>query len=57
MSLIDQYHRTVPEYYSTMYMDGYSPEEILFAARRSMLAEREANEIPSVKIVSEVKIR
>ena len=40
-----------------MYMDGYSPEEILFAARRSMLAEREANEIPSVKIVSEVKIR
>ena len=68
MSLIDQYFRDVPEYYDTMYMDGYSPEQIMHAAHKKMQrmyeereaakrAEAEANEIPNVKIISEVKIR
>ena len=68
MSLIDQYFNKVPEYYDTMYMDGYTPEQIMYAARKKMqrmYEEREAakrakaeeNEIPSVKIVSEVKIK
>ena len=68
MSLIDQYFRDVPEYYDTMYMDGYTPEQILHAAHKKMMreyeerkaaqrAEEEANEIPNVKIISEVKIR
>ena len=68
MSLIDQYFRDVPEYYNTMYMDGYTPEQIMYAARKKLLrmyeereaakrAEAEANEIPNVKIISEVKIR
>ena len=68
MSLIDQYFRDVPEYYDTMYMDGYTPEQILHAAHKKMMrqveereaaqrAEAEANEIPNVKIISEVKIR
>ncbi len=68
MSLIDQYFRNVPEYYDTMYMDGYTPEQIMHAAHKKMQrmyeereaakrAEAEANEIPNVKIISEVKIR
>ena len=68
MSLIDQYFRNIPEYYDTMYMDGYTPEQIIHAAHKKMQrmyeereaakrAEAEANEIPNVKIISEVKIR
>ena len=68
MSLIDQYFRNIPEYYDTMYMDGYTPEQIMHAAHKKMQrmyeereaakrAEAEANEIPNVKIISEVKIR
>ena len=68
MSLIDQYFSKVPEYYDYMYLDGYSPEQILHAAHKKMMrqveereaaqrAEAEANEIPNVKIISEVKIR
>ena len=68
MSLIDQYFSNIPEYYNTMYMDGYTPEQIMYAARKKMLrmyeereaakrAKAEENEIPTVKIVSEVKIK
>ena len=68
MSLADQYFRNIPEYYDTMYMDGYTPEQIMHAAHKKMQrmyeereaakrAEAEANEIPNVKIISEVKIR
>ena len=67
MSLMNHYFRDVPEYYDTMYMDGYSPEQILHAAHQTMIrqyeerkaalrAEAEANEIPNVKIISEVKV-
>lgn len=68
MTLITDYFKNVPEYYDTMYMDGFTPEQIMYAAHRKMdkmIQEREAakraaaeeNEIPTVKIVSEVKIR
>ena len=68
MSLADQYFRDVPEYYDTMYMDGYTPEQIMHAAHKKMQrmyeerkaaqrAAAEENEIPNVKIISEVKIR
>ena len=68
MSLMNHYFRDVPDYYDTMYMDGYSPEQILHAAHQTMIrqyearkaaqrAAAEANEIPNVKIISEVKVR
>lgn len=68
MSLADQYFRNIPEYYDTMYMDGYTPEQIMHAAHKKMQrmyeerraaqrAAAEANEIPNVKIISEVKVR
>ena len=58
----------IPDYYPTMYRDGYSPEQILHAARRKILkeyearkeaqrAEAEANEIPEVRITSKVVVK
>ena len=68
MTLLENFHKDVPEYYDYMYLDGYSPEQILHAAHKKMMrqveereaaqrAEAEVNEIPNVKIISEVKIR
>ena len=68
MTLYEYYDRKIPDYYPTMYLDGYSPEQIIHAAHRKILqeyearkaermAEAEAMEIPEVKITSEVKIR
>ena len=61
MSLSDYYNRQIPEYYDTMYMDGYTPEQIMMAFRKKLNREREerreASEIPNVKIISEVKVR
>ena len=68
MTLYEYLDSKIPDYYPTMYRDGYSPEQILHAARRKILREYEArkaaqraaaeeNEIPNVKIISEVKIR
>ena len=52
----------MPEYYGWMYLDGYTPEEILYAIHRKMdreQAEREAlNEgFDSIKVKSEVKLK
>ena len=68
MTLYEYYDRKIPDYYDTMYRDGYSPEQILHSARRKILreyearkaerlAEAEAMEIPEVKITSEVRIK
>lgn len=35
-SLLEQYNKRIPDYYPTMYMDGFSPEEIMYAAKRQM---------------------
>ncbi len=34
MTMMEQLVRKIPDYYPTMYLDGYTPEEILYAARR-----------------------
>lgn len=68
MTLISDFHKNVPEYYDSMYLDGYTPEQIMHAAHKKMQrmyeerkaaqrAEAEANEIHNVKIISEVKVR
>lgn len=33
MTLYEWNQRRIPDYYDGMYRDGFSPEEILFAAR------------------------
>ena len=68
MTLSEYYDRQIPDYYDSMYLDGFTPDQILHAAHRKMIreyearkeaqrAEAEANEIPNVKIISEVKVR
>lgn len=68
MTLFEYLDRKIPDYYPTMYLDGYSPEQIRYACHRKIRrdyearqaakrAEAEAMEIPEVKITSEVKIR
>ena len=52
----------IPEYYDTMYMDGYEPWEIMEAVHKRMrriVAEREAedNSVSEVKITSVIKKR
>ena len=35
--MFEEYDRKIPDYYPTMYMDGYSPDQILHAVRRGMI--------------------
>ena len=54
--------RPIPEYYDTMYMDGYEPWEIMEAVHKRMrriVAEREEerNSVDEIKITSVIKKR
>ena len=42
MTLFDYYDRQIPDYYPTMYTDGYTPAQIMHAAYRKMVREYEA---------------
>ena len=44
-------------YYSTMYMDGYTPEQILMTAHRTFIEEAEDESIGNVQVTSEVNIK
>lgn len=58
--LQNEFFRQVPEYYPYMYLDGFSPEEILFAKKWQMLDEIEGREFDdeiSVNIISEVLLK
>ena len=68
MNYYDWYTRNIPEYYNTMYLDGYTPYEIIQAAHKSVMRryeERKAmqeamqieNEITEIKVTSEVKVK
>ena len=61
MSLHDEIMKKIPDYYPTMYLDGYSPEQILMAKRRQIredFQERNNPETPTdIHITSEVKIK
>ena len=44
-SLLAQHNRRIPDYYPTMYLDGFNPEEVMYAAKRQMyqqIQERKA---------------
>jgi len=36
MTLVDCATRKIPDYYPTMFLDGYKPYEILYALHKSM---------------------
>ena len=59
------YRREIPDYYDTMFMDGYEQQEILAAAHKRILAaaaERNAQAPPqqeehTVNVVSNVEVK
>ena len=40
--LLDEYHKNLPDYYPYMYLDGYTPEQIMEAMHRTVRIEWEA---------------
>ena len=44
-SLLEQHNRRIPDYYPTMYMDGFFPEEIMYAAKRQMYRQIEERKV------------
>lgn len=35
--MFEEYDRKIPDYYPTMYLDGYTPDQILHASKRGMM--------------------
>ena len=35
--MFESYYKKIPDYYPTMYLDGYTPDQILHAVRRGMI--------------------
>ena len=61
MTIMEQLNGDIPEYSRYMYLQGYTPEQIMAALHKKMLREvkerADAEEIPVVKIISEAKIK
>ena len=62
MTLSDYINRQVPDYYDWMYLDGYTPEQIMYAKSRQMYndyIDRKSEPemiIPNITFKSVVKI-
>ena len=39
MNIQEQYFKGVPDYYPSMYLDGYTPQQIMYAVRNKMIRE------------------
>ena len=61
MTLFEQFQRNIPDPYPYMYLDGYTPYEILKATSRKMyndhLARQEEAIIPTIHFTTTVKIK
>ena len=64
MNIQEQYFKGVPDYYPSMYLDGYTPQQIMYAVRNKMIQEykkrkmaKTEREITEFKITSEVKVK
>lgn len=61
MTMLEQFGRYIPDYYPAMYLDGYTPYEILQATSRKMyndhLERQEEAIIPTFHFNTTVKIR
>ncbi len=62
MTTIDYLYRKVPDYYPTMYLDGYNPYEITQAVHKNILKNylsQEDNKMDdwTVHVKSEVHVR
>ena len=51
-------NRKIPDYYPTMYMDGYTPDQILHAVRRGMIQKYQERKLENaVKTQFEAALR
>lgn len=57
MSLKDKQYRKVPRYYKTMYQDGFTPEEIWFAAKQDLLERAEQPDDINVNVNSKIEVK
>ena len=61
MTLFEQFQRNIPDPYPYMYLDGYTPYEILQATSRKMyndhLERQEEVIIPTIHFTTTVKIK
>ena len=55
MNEMMMYGKRIPEYYDTMYMDGYTPYEILYATRKKMYREYQEREAAKQRAREEVE--
>ena len=59
MTLFEQFYRNIPDPYPSMYLDGYTPYEILQATSRKMyndhLERQEEAIIPTIHFNTTVK--
>ena len=52
------YGKEIPEYYPTMHLDGFTPEEIMYATKKKMLREdSERDLVDEIVVNSEVKLK
>lgn len=49
------YGKRIPEYYDSMYLDGYTPYEILYAARKKMYREYQERQAAAQKAKEEAE--
>ncbi len=54
--------KVLPDYYDTMYLDGYTPDEIMVASHRTMrkrleALRREREQVNEINISSMIKIK
>ena len=56
--MFEEYDKKIPDYYPTMYMDGYTPAQILHAAKRGMIQRHREHKIEqAVKSQVEAALR
>lgn len=62
MTITENAHKTIPEYYPSMHLDGYTPTQIQNAMQKKLrreYAERrtQENEIDGINITGEVRVK
>ena len=62
MTIAESRNKKLPEsYYPTMYLDGFTPEEILTTARKGFIRDaegfQEEGSYENVHITSEIKVK
>ena len=56
--MFEECDKKIPDYYPTMYLDGYTPDQILHAARRGIIQRhRERKAEQTVKTQVEAAVR